>query len=732
MGERACLRAMLQFAQPKQLQRTEAANFRTLPEMVQTEATKADIPHARWLPWAQGAVWLHAALSLLLFVVGTPIFFGILTTPCAADCQYFLQLQPVEVNALSQIGWTLQWYALFQLSLEFMYLVIFSVIGGILYVKLVRRRDPQAWYGLLATFALLSLGTILLAETSMSARTAGPGWNALYDCLKASSYVAFLTFCLLFPDGRFAPRWVRWSMIPLLVWMAAWVMTPLPNLDPAEAVGIQISLFMLALIVGTQVYRYRRVSTPIQRQQTKWFVFGFGIVFAAVFLWMIISVALPFPPGPERLLSNLVGQGFLSLFPVAFVACIVISLLRHRLWDIDILINRTLVYGALTVMVVGLYVLIVAGASMLFHNENNLVASLAATGVIAVIFQPLRERLQRGANRLLYGERDDPAGVLTRLTSRLETTGSGDSLLAVVVETIASSLKLPYVALWLDEGDDGLTLAAETGAQPPHVETLPLLHQQEKIGERGATTSSPGEALSIDDRQLLAAIARLTATTARTIQLTDQVQEARVRTVSAREEERRRLRRDLHDGLGPVLASQGLKLAAARQLVRDKPEVAERLLDDVMRQSENTVAEVRRLVYALRPPTLDELGLVEAIREHVDVVGATAGVQFTVDAPPTLPEIPAAIEVAAFRVVQEALNNVIRHAQARSCAITISANGVLQICVEDDGVGLPVHVRSGVGLQSMRERATEVGGQCVIENRARGGVAVRLSLPLDR
>jgi signal transduction histidine kinase len=700
--------------------------------MVQTKAAKAEISHARWLPTAQVAVWIHAALSLLLFAVGTPIFFSILSTPCTADCQYFLQLQPVEVNALSQIGWTLEWYALFQLSLEFMYLVIFSVIGGVIYVKLVWQREQQAWYGLLATFALISLGTILLAETSMSARTVGPGWHALYDFLKASSHVAFLTFCLLFPSGRFAPRWVRWSMIPLLLWMAAWLMTSLPNLDPAEPVGIQLSLLMLALIVGAQVYRYRRVSTTVQRQQTKWFVFGFGIVFAAVFLWMIISVALPFPPGPERVLSNLVGQGFLSLFPVAFVVCIAISLLRYRLWDIDILINRTLVYGALTVTVVALYVLIVAGSSLLFHNENNLIASLAATGVIAVFFQPLRERLQRGVNRWLYGERDDPAGVLTRLTSRLESTGSGDSLLAVLVETIASSLKLPYVALWLDEGVDGLTLATESGAQPPHVETLPLLHQQEKVGELVVAPRSPGEALSNDDRQLLAAIARLTATTARTIQLTDAVQEARVRTVSAREEERRRLRRDLHDGLGPVLASQGLKLAAARQLLRDKPEVAERLLDEVMSQSENTVAEVRRLVYALRPPTLDELGLVEAIREHVDAVGSGAALQIVVDAPDALPEISAATEVAAFRIVQEALNNVIRHAQARCCVITLTVNGGLYVRIEDNGVGLPNAVRSGVGLQSMRERATEVGGECVIEKSAQRGVRVSLSLPLEK
>ena len=243
---------------------------------------------------------------------------------------------------------------------------------------------------------------------------------------------------------------------------------------------------------------------------------------------------------------------------------------------------------------------------------------------------------------------------------------------------------------------------------------------------------SPGEALSRDDRQLLTAIARLTATTARTIHLTDQVQEARVRTVSAREEERRRLRRDLHDGLGPVLASQGLKLAAARQLVREKPDVAERLLDEVMRQGEETVTEVRRLVYALRPPTLDELGLVEAIREHVDAAGSGAALKIVVVAPDALPEIPAAIEVAAFRIVQEALNNVIRHADASKCTITIALDDALHIVIEDDGIGLTENVRSGVGLHSMRERAQEVGGDCVIESGTRQGVAVQVTLPVTK
>lgn len=563
----------------------------------------------------------------------------------------------------------------------------------------------------------------------------------------------FILLPLLFPNGRFISQRWAWATAAgmVLYFLTSLAMSLVVDFRSDNGSGflvemdnpfgveglpawwhpiwrvaaILLACLLCLMAITSMILRLRR-SAGEERQQVKWLAYFVATAVMVQILVFELPGGLFYPDIFHTVWYDLMIGVVLIGFPVT----VGVAIFKYRLYDIDILINRTLVYGALTVIVVAIYVVIVAGSSWFFHNENNLAASLAATGLIAVLFQPLRARLQRGANRWLYGERDDPAGVLTRLTSRLESAGASDSLLAVLVETIASSLKLPYVALWLDD-DDGLTLAAETGVQPSHVEKLPLLHQQEKVGELVVAPRSPGEALSSDDRQLLAAIARLTATTARTIQLTDQVQEARVRTVSAREEERRRLRRDLHDGLGPVLASQGLKLAAARQLVRDKPDVAERLLDEVMSQSETTVAEVRRLVYALRPPTLDELGLVGAIREHVDVVSATAGVQFTVDAPPTLPEIPAAIEVAAFRVVQEALNNAIRHARASLCTITISADGVLQICIEDDGVGLPANVRSGVGLHSMRERAVEVGGACTIANGEQSGVVVRLSLPAN-
>jgi len=214
-----------------------------------------------------------------------------------------------------------------------------------------------------------------------------------------------------------------------------------------------------------------------------------------------------------------------------------------------------------------------------------------------------------------------------------------------------------------------------------------------------------------------------------------QLQRAHQRLVTAVEEERRRLRRDLHDGLGPALASQGLKLAAAKQLLKRDPNAVESLLDQVMAQNQQTVSDVRRLVYGLRPPVLDEHGLAEAIRAHV-LHGQSGGLQIEVgELPNGLPPLSAAVEVAAYRIALEAFTNVIHHAQAAHCTIqfVLIRNDIanaLQIEVVDDGIGLPRELRAGVGLRSMRERAEELGGTLTIESASRGGTRILATLPL--
>jgi signal transduction histidine kinase len=220
----------------------------------------------------------------------------------------------------------------------------------------------------------------------------------------------------------------------------------------------------------------------------------------------------------------------------------------------------------------------------------------------------------------------------------------------------------------------------------------------------------------------------------RALRLTADLQRSRERLVAAREEERRRLRRDLHDGFGPRLAGQAFKLEAARDAVADQPARAIALLDDMITKTQSMIAELRQLVYGLRPPALDELGLEAALREHA-LHSAPNGTAVSVVVSPAggLPPLPAAVEVAAYRIAQEALNNVVRHAGASACAIRLewaAAEAALWLQVDDDGQGLPAEARAGVGLSSMRERAEELGGTCQVAARPEGGTRVSARLPL--
>ncbi len=207
--------------------------------------------------------------------------------------------------------------------------------------------------------------------------------------------------------------------------------------------------------------------------------------------------------------------------------------------------------------------------------------------------------------------------------------------------------------------------------------------------------------------------------------------------MTAREEERRRLRRDLHDGLGSRLAALNLQAGALRGLIRRDPDAADEAVVELRDEVRASIADIRRLVYGLRPPALDELGLVAAIRQRaaahavVDSTGESNNLRVEVDAPERLPALPAAVEAAAYRIVEEALTNVVRHAQAGSCVVRLALEeGALCVEVTDDGVGLPAGRAAGVGLLSMRERAAELGGECVVETAQKGGTRVQARLPL--
>jgi two-component system NarL family sensor kinase len=575
-----------------------------------------------------------------------------------------------------------------------------------------------AWFAYWMWGPGILFGFILLPLYFPNGRLVSPRWRyVLWYALITSTYV---TVNMAFAPGDHETPGVP-NPLGLLEtsYINSWVA------DFAQATWL---LGMLLAVISLLV-RFRQANAQ-ERQQIKW-------IFYAMLL-LLVTLFLPV----TGMLSEITG----ALSIAALWIAIGIAVLRYGLYDIDIIISRTLVYIALTVVVVAAYVVTAGVLGAFIPSSGNLVNALIAAGIVALIFQPLRERLQRSVNRLLYGERDEPYELLSRLGRRLEETLAPDQALPTIVETVATALKLPYAAIVLGAGEEQ-TLAAEY-IRPPRLEaaeqanhivspdnlvSLPLIHQRQHLGE-----------LRLNE------LARQIGVAVSSAQLTLALQHAREALIMAREEERRRLRRDLHDGLGPVLAAQRLKVGSARYFLNQDLAVADRLLAEQERDIDAALQDVRRLIDNLRPPALDDLGLAVAIQRIAAQYGVTkedaarrddgTSLQIDVDVPATLPPLPAAVEVACYRIVQEALTNVVRHAQARHCQVTLktvdragmegAAAEALLLTIYDDGRGLTQSGGNGLGLHSMRARAEELGGTMSIGPNRPKGTIVRVQLPV--
>ncbi|GIF66168.1 hypothetical protein Ais01nite_42030 [Asanoa ishikariensis] len=395
--------------------------------------------------------------------------------------------------------------------------------------------------------------------------------------------------------------------------------------------------------------------------------------------------------------------------PVVLGIAAWVGIVRYGLFDTRVVVSRTLVYGVLTAVVLAVY----AGAAFLVgHLWGGAVATVVA--VLAAL--PLRDALQRRINHLVYGLRDEPASALARLGERLDAAGAPADALGAAARTVSDALRLSYVVVEVA----GAEVASYGRRGPEPVRELPLLFAGETIGRLILQSRHPE--FTGADETLLANLARQVAVVAHAVTLADALRQSRERLVTAREEERRRLRRDLHDGLGPTLAGIALGIDTVR---RGLPTGASADHLDVLRgEAQRAVTDIRRIVYDLRPPVLDELGLAGAVREQALRLGCTAV------SVPDLPPLPAAVEVAAYRIALEALANASRHAPGAPITVTVSSADRLVLRIADEGNGIPTGYRAGVGIASMRERAAEVGGSFAIGPGAGGGTLVVADLPL--
>lgn len=681
------------------------------------------------------AVWLGvAALCALDFALNLPILYARLERVCVEGaCAGYLTL--AGVRELQAFGLAPGFFPAYAVALNMLYTLVWFATGALI-----------AWKAqdLIAVVVALVLVTTAVASFTGDPQILAqwpPLWRALGLAISFVGNSAIVLFFFFFPDGRFVPRLMIYPAVAGLGFQVLFYFFPdVPlahSLGPSRGI---VSLFFLGAALLSQLYRYLYISTPGQRRQTRWVVAGCTV---AILGSQAANLALP-RFFPESALWVLFAKTVFYAALLAIPFSLAVAILRYRLWDIRFLVNRALVYGLLTGSIVLLYVLVVGSLGALFQARGNLLVSLAGAGLVAVLFEPLRMRLQQGINRLMYGRREEPYMVLSQLGERLEAALAPEAVLPLLVETVAHALVLPYVAVrFQGQGKDadgageaeGRTVAAYGSPVEPSL-VVPLVYQGQRIGDLVAGRA-PGQSFHPADRRLLADLARQAGVAAHAVRLNAELQEAREHLVVAREEERRRLRRDLHDGLGPTLGGLTLKVGTARYWLGQNPQAADRLLAELEGDIARTVADIRRLVYALRPPALDELGLVGALRELAAQMArlstepaAGSLLRITVDAPDRPPPLPAAVEVAAFRIVQEALTNVVRHAHARNCTVRLTFERDLVVTVIDDGTGFARERRQGVGSSSLFERAAELGGKLAIESPAGGGTRVEAHLPL--
>ncbi len=609
------------------------------------------------------------------------------------------------------------------------------VVSGLLVVAvLLVRRHPR--HGLLP--ALVVLPTVLLAQYvfqgwgATAERYGGPGlllvrWASNWVWLGVAA--ALVVLLLRFPTGTALGRgWRRYEAVALahtgLVAALFAAVPKLPGTDadyPVNPFGwsglrgwdavLEVLFGMLGvhLLVGLAALgvRFRR-GTAEERQQLRWVGTGAAALLVAV--------------GSEYLLDA--PTAVVAAGVAALVASIAVAVLRYRLWELGLVLRRTLVYAMLSTLLVVAYVGLVLALRRVVTAD--LVPELLVTALVAVAALPLRTVLQRAVDRMLFGDRRDPYA-LVRSLGRRTADGAGAALPGALRE-IADGLRLPGAAVVLADGSGSAT----HGSVDVEGARIPLTHHGVRVAELIVARRHPAEPLTRADLRLLDDVAGHLAATVQSDVLDEAVRRSQARLVGVREAERARLRRDLHDEMGPLLGAVGLRVRAARNLLAatDPPlHRIETVLDAAAGDVGRALAEVQRIVADLRPGALDGRGLLDALRAYASGWAGTLDVRL--DLPERLPVLDPAVETAAYRIAVEGLHNAEKHSGGTTATLRLVVHDErLDLAVTDDGCGLAAPPERGVGLGSMRERARIVGGTLWLEPVGTGGLSVRGRLPL--
>jgi len=600
---------------------------------------------------------------------------------------------------------------------------LFFALAG----AMVLRDAKGNWIGiLLAAAGLIGLvGTLagVICEALAPAVGVGPSLLALASGMWTPTFLLLLMIPLIYPDGR--PRSRVWVVmlaisIPAAVVSVLGLATspfvmqgmragltnpleiPLPEMLATGLVVVGGLLVFLIGVVGlVGQFVHLRHAAPEERARLTWLITGFAVLIIGVFF-------------PTPILS--------TVLQCLGVAALVVGIVRYQLFDIESVLSRGIVYA----VVLGAALLAALGTAWLLGAGTTVgIAPAVAAAATALALAGAFHSIKRSVDRLLFGRRHDPVGALAQLGERLAATPAPEDVLPMIVQTLRESLRLPYAAITLDGDEEP---AASDGTQTERSVPVPLEYGHRRIGWLTLGLRRGDTALSASDLRLVATFATQASAAAHATATMRELRRSREEIVAAREEERRSLRRELHDGVGPILAGTQLGLES---LSRRVGPADEGLVADLLEQSGTCLAEVRRISRDLRPAALDELGLGNALTQLAEVTTRMAGGHPTVDLRMTgdLTNLPAAVEVAAYRIVSEALSNVTQHAKASTCTVEVYLGDDLILRITDDGTGFaPDH--SGMGLRTMRQRAEELGGSAITTFRVGIGTTVEAVLPV--
>lgn len=517
-----------------------------------------------------------------------------------------------------------------------------------------------------------------------------------------------------YPDGDpFTPLAIRSE------WWAGFVMDAYPPLMTAVVV--------LGLLAAADTYRRWTILPTDRRRGLGWLTVG-AVLLSVSFV--PVAAINSFGADMSSLFTPLTHLASQAFFPAA----ILVVVLGQRLWGIDLVVSRALVWGLLSATVVAAYVAIVTVTTRLLSIQDD-VLQVVAAAIVAAGFQPAKVWIQRRVDALVHGESREPMHLVRRVGGGFDRADPGD-VLDDVATSIRTSLRLRSVNIVADDGRCVASSSVEADRSAPtsdeHRRSMPLVLYQRDIGHLEVEPRT-GERLDGRTLELLSSLLPLVAATVQLTETTTALADSRRRLAVARDADRRRLRRELHDGLGPALAGTALALRAGGNLMSSDPEQVTVLVGRSADELDRLVEQVRAMSRGLLPPTLDEDGLVPALQELAEV-HSTAGVDIRLRAS-VHPVLFAEDATAVYAVVAEAVRNVVRHSEATQCRIELDMRRVggrteLVVCIADDGIGIDDTSTAGVGLTSMREWAGELGGEVTVTRADPIGTMVTVVVPV--